>query len=64
MYKSAVSVDRTRDRQIFSLTVSQLSYPGLITVSLLSHMGLLTPDMVIQGLEPWALALLEPRSTN
>ncbi len=39
MYKSAVSVDRTRDRQIFSLTLSQLSYPGIITVSLLSRLG-------------------------
>ncbi|KAF7831201.1 hypothetical protein G2W53_013534 [Senna tora] len=25
--KNAVSVDRTRDLQIFSLTLSQLSYP-------------------------------------
>ena len=28
--KIAVSVDRTRDLQIFSLTLSQLSYPRLV----------------------------------
>ena len=28
----AVSVDRTRDLQIFSLTLSQLSYPRLVVV--------------------------------
>ena len=32
----AVSVDRTRDLQIFSLTLSQLSYPRLTAYELIS----------------------------
>lgn len=37
-YKSAVTVDRTRDLKIFSLTLSQLSYPGVDNCSFL-HSG-------------------------
>ena len=48
---NAVSVDRTRDLQIFSLTLSQLSYPrDLVTVRIVRNFSLKN------GVTTWKLA--------
>ncbi|CAN1811921.1 hypothetical protein LINPERHAP1_LOCUS26375 [Linum perenne] len=52
--KIAVSVDRTRDLQIFSLTLSQLSYPRkmfceekVFTIMFLANLGRTTTSLQV-----------------
>jgi hypothetical protein len=43
--KNAVSVDRTRDLQIFSLTLSQLSYPRNLVMEVIQTLEPLEKDL-------------------
>jgi hypothetical protein len=51
---SAVSVDRTRDLQIFSLTLSQLSYPRIPRTTSLTLANVFSP-----GFEPETFSVLD-----
>jgi hypothetical protein len=50
----AVSVDRTRDLQIFSLTLSQLSYPRKVGACAQSEAYVFSP-----GFEPETFSVLD-----
>ena len=67
--KNADTRDRTGDLQIFSLTLSQLSYSGIYRKYKFSNLwsesiNVECPKMVMKGLEPSTGSLLDCRSTN